>query len=121
MPTRPWSRLALALLLLWQLNAAVAGALPRAAAAAHSAGSVAEHCARHVQSGDGGQAAGLPDLPQVPDCCQHASASCHCAQMPALALTTPGVGEALPPDAPTLPGTAPRIEARTSDFFRPPI
>jgi hypothetical protein len=123
MPVRPWSRLALALLLLWQLDTAVAVAAPYAPAALQATGTPATHCARHPGTGVGHvtDPVGTPEAPVAPDCCHRASAACHCAQMPALALPALKVGDVLPPDPPRVLLTAPRSDARGSDFFRPPI
>jgi hypothetical protein len=123
MPTRPWSRLLLALLLLWQLNAAVALAGVHGAAAAQAIDAPPTHCARHATGGsdETRPATGDPAVPQSPDCCHNASAMCHCVQIPGLALPMLASGEALPPDPPPVPRTAPRPQARSADFFRPPI
>jgi hypothetical protein len=123
MPTRPWSRLFLALLLLWQLNAAVALAELRGAVAAQATGASAAHCTRHATGGSDEirQATGDPAAPQTPDCCHDASTTCHCVQIPGLALPTLASGEVLPPDPPPVPRAAPRPQALSADFFRPPI
>jgi hypothetical protein len=119
MPVRPWSRLALALLLLWQLQSAVAVAVPHALPALQASGAQGDHCARHA-AGDTGQTAKVPGAPE-PGCCHDAPASCHCTQLPALALPVLAFGEPPPPETPPLLRTGPRSEARSSDFFRPPI
>jgi hypothetical protein len=123
MPTRPWSRLLLASLLLWQLNVAVASAGVYGAVAAQASGAPATHCNRHAAGGsdETRPATGDPAVPQAPDCCHDASAMCHCVQIPGLALPTLASGEVLPPDPLPVPRTAPRPQARGADFFRPPI
>jgi hypothetical protein len=122
MPSRRWSRLALALLLLWQLNAAVAVAVPHAKAALAATAQPAAPCARHTHSGP--DPAGQPDhspAPRAPDCCRDLSAGCHCAQLPALSMGTLDLAEAPAPGLPPAGLATPHIDARGADFFRPPI
>jgi len=122
MPSRRWSRLAIALLLLWQLNAAVAVALPRGAAATQALGTAPAHCTKQHHGG-----AGLADppanspAPSVPDCCHNHAAACHCAQPPALALPTLEFREASPAGPPAWALATPSADTRVADFFRPPI
>ena len=120
MASRRRPRLLLALLLLWQLNA-TAG-VPHVAAAIQADGAPATHCERHLRAGL--EQAGQPAdgaSPQVPDCCRDVSAGCHCAQLPALAMTTLEFGETPPPAGASAAGVTRRAEARGADFFRPPI
>lgn len=117
MRRRPWSCLALALLLLLQLGNAVAVTLPRSPTASHG-GLAVEHCARHAATGTPGAG---PESPAAPGCCHHSAGSCHCAQMAALPLQLLAFGDVPPPDAsPVQPGARP-VAARPADFFRPPI
>ena len=118
MRRRPWSCLALALLLLWQLGSAVALGGPRAAAASHGSAAVVEHCARHAA--DASQPPGGAQSP-APGCCHHGAGDCQCTEMAALPMPVLAFGDVRPPDAPAVPPGAPRVAARPGDFFRPPI
>ena len=120
MASRRRPGLLFALLLLWQLNAAVA--MPHVPATAQADGAPATHCERHTRAGldQAGQPAGSTS-PAVPDCCRDVSAGCHCAQLPALAMTTLEFGETPPPAGASAAGVTRRAEARGADFFRPPI
>lgn len=113
MQARPLTRLALALLLLWQLQSAVAVALPQMAPAMQTSSVAGGHCVQH-SGGDG------PPVPQH-GCCHTGSPSCQCSQLPALALLALAVEDGpLADSAPPL-RSAPRAETRALDFFRPPI
>jgi len=109
--------LILALLLLWQCEAALALTFPEHAVPATSAHSV--HCARHASPT--ASAMTQSERPIPADCCHHASAACECPQLPALAQPLVLVR------APTLAVSPPslrslvHVEARDADFFRPPI
>lgn len=121
MAPRPWSRIVLALLLLWQLDAAVAA--PYVPDAVHASGAPADHCARHsdAMTSDGSYPFGTPDAPAAPDCCHQSATACHCAQAPALALPTFELRETRPREPGPLGRAVPYRDTRTSDFFRPPI
>ncbi len=121
MPLRRWSRLALALLLLWQLNAAVARPVPHVDAAQATAAPTA-HCTQHHHGG--GDQASQPDTnptPSSPDCCKDHGAACHCVQPPALAMPSVEFGAAAPPGPPAPLRATPAADTRVADFFRPPI
>ena len=120
MASRRWPRLLLALLLLWQLNAAVA--MPHAATSLQSAAAPATHCTDRARAAQG--QATLPaeaPVPQSPDCCHDVSAGCHCAQLPALSMATLEFGDVAPPGPPPVLPVARHVDARTAGFFRPPI
>jgi hypothetical protein len=122
MRRRPWSCLALALLLLWQLGSAVAIALPQPAATGHP-GTAIGHCAGHGSHGapTAGHPAGGAETPAPPSCCHHGAGTCHCAQMAALLPPLIAFGDVRPPDAPSVLPGEPHVAARSGDFFRPPI
>jgi len=104
-----------ALLLAWQCEAALALVSPEHAIAADV--THVEHCVRHAATttADSGQ----PTAPS--HCCHQVATACQCPQLPALA---PPMLFARSPRAtvnpPPLRSVA-HIEARSTDFFRPPI
>jgi hypothetical protein len=106
------------LLLLWQLNAAVA--MPHAATSLQSAAAPAAHCTDHAAHGRATAPAEAP-APQSPDCCHDVSAGCHCAQLPALSVATLEFGDVAPAGPPPALPVTRHVDARTADFFRPPI
>ena len=120
MASRRWSLFVLALLLVWQLNAAVAVAVPRVGA--QTGGVATGHCAQHMHAGLN-DATPAPDRPgpQAPDCCREGSAACQCAHLPALATLIVGFGDTPPSQPQAAARPAARADARTADFFRPPI
>ena len=71
----------MALLLLWQLNAAVAVPPASADATAHAG---LAHCAHHVAGSDPAALTHRPDAPVAPDCCGHC-ATCQCIELTGLA------------------------------------
>jgi hypothetical protein len=91
----------------------------------------AEHCADHHQlqslgpdQGLGAQAYGhVPASPQVPvnkhDCCRSMGCQCHCAQSPAVVELPSVNGSLASVRVPDFGARNP--DARTSEFFRPPI
>jgi hypothetical protein len=110
--------LTLALLLLWQCEAALALISPEHAVPATSAH--AAHCAR--QAMPAASAMAHSERASVPtDCCHHASAACECPQLPALAQPLVPVRAPLLAVSPPLLRALAYIEARDADFFRPPI
>jgi hypothetical protein len=105
MLVRPWSRLLLAVLLAWQLNAAVA--------VVHaSVAPPAVHCGHH---------GGSDGLPTGPDCCHHGSAPCECAQPAAPSVVTLAFDDTPAAEPRPLGNPGPPPEASICDFFRPPI
>ncbi len=120
MTSRRRPRLLLALLLLWQLNAAVA--MPHAAATAHPGSPPAAHCTDHSHAApvQAAQPDGTP-APFTPDCCHDTSTGCHCAQLPALSIATLELGDVAPPGPPAALAVTRHVDALGADFFRPPI
>lgn len=122
MPSRRWSRLALALLLLWQLNAAVARPVPHVDAAAQATAAPTAHCTQQHHGGvDRASQPATSPAPSAPDCCKDHAASCHCAQPPALAMPSVEFGAAALPGPPAPVRATPGADTRVADFFRPPI
>ena len=122
MRARCWSRFAVALLLLWQFETALALSVPQLAVVAHAGSVDVNHCAERPQAAqDAVEPAGAGAAPMAPDCCHHAASPCQCVQLPALVQPALVLGEMPPPDSPRLPRTAFALEARGPDLFRPPI
>ena len=130
MKRRLMSRVLLAVLLVWQVEAAtIVHAMPVAPTITTGTASHGSHCAHKEPTGHApasGQATSATHVshhgtPSERDCCAHSACVCACAGLAAVPFED---SYSLPvvPDHPAVKTfVAPRIEARAFEFFRPPI